>query len=317
MVTEKYTIQGSIEGSEKAQAEIFNKVMPEIDPIIPQTNPEEIRVINPIYGTPRSRHDINSQNTKFLAHSENRIVGYVECHNRLGSYNLHYPLILKEHRSKQTLNMLFRASYSLAKTNEAKRIYSVYNNKYDPIHFYLRNQKIAPIKSIQENKRLFILTDQLKYQITGFDFKPFKRDKIQELINFRYSKEGIGGRDLSEEELTSGFESGKYSPENSTLIYKNGKLVAWWSVRINSPPHDYDKSLKYPIGVLNELMIDTNYENLPELRKAMFKAGYEFLKAQKISEFRVWTSSSGEFYKEFGRYGFQLTGEGEYEYTYG
>ena len=68
--------------------------------------------------------------------------------------------------------------------------------------------------------------------------------------------------------------------------------------------------------VLNELALDTNYENLSELRKAMFKAGHKFLRAKEISEFRVWTSCSGEFYKEFENYGFQLTGEGEYEYTY-
>lgn len=316
MSIEKYTIQNSHEGDEKAQATIFNKVMPEIDPIIPPTKPEEIRIINPLYGTPRSRYEFGPENTKFLEHSENGIVGYTECYGRLGSYNLHYPLILKKHRSEETLNFLFRANYDLARKKEAKMIYSTYNDKYELVHAFLKNQKIAPIKSIHENRRLVIQTDQLNYRITGFEFKPFDRDKIEELINFRYSKEGIGGRDLSKEELASGFESGKYSPENSTLIYKNGRLVAWWSVRINSPPYDYDKSLKYPIGVLNELALDTNYENLPELRKAMFKAGYEFLKAQEISEFRVWTTCSGKFYKEFGEYGFQLTGEGEYEYNY-
>jgi hypothetical protein len=311
-----YLIRDSREGEENIKSDIFNKVMLKIDPNIPSIDSEEIRIRNPIYGNLRNRDEFGPENTKFLIHSDNGVVGYIEYYGRLGSYNLHYPLILKKHCSEYTLNLLFKAIYDLVRTKNARRIYSTYNNKYESIHTFFRNQKIAPIKSINENRRLAILTDQLDYNITGFVFVPFSRDKIDELINFKYSKEGIAGRDLSKEELVSGFKWGKYSPESSTLIYRNGKLVAWWSVRVNSPPYDYDKLLKYPIGVLNELVFDTNYEDLTELRKAMFKAGYSFLKTRKIPEFRVWTSCSGALYKEFGKYGFTLTGEGEYSYNY-
>ncbi|MFX0126257.1 MAG: hypothetical protein ACFFAE_21735 [Candidatus Hodarchaeota archaeon] len=316
MSNEKYTIRDYEEGDEKVQVSIFNYVMSRIDPNMPLTTPEEIRIRNPIYGSLRMGYEYESENIKFLIHSEDGIVGYAECYSRLGSYNLHYPLILKKHCREGTLNLLFKTNYDLAKSKNAKRIHSTYNNEYKEIHSYIKNQQIVPIKSISENKRLVILTDELNYNVTDFNFIPFNQDKIDDLLDFRYSKEEIVGRDLSREELISGFESGKYSPENSTLIFKNDRLVAWWSVRINSPPYDYDKTLTHPIGVLNELVIDFGYENLPELRKAMFKAGYKFLKSKEIPEFRLWASCSGQFFKEYANYGFRLTGEGEYEYTY-
>ncbi|MFX1506255.1 MAG: hypothetical protein ACFFDC_09075 [Promethearchaeota archaeon] len=316
MSIEKYSIQDYREGDEKFQASIFNTVIPRIDPKMPLTTPEEIRIWNPFYGSLRTGYGDETENIKFLLHSETGIVGYAECNGRLGSYNLHYPLILKKYCTETTLNLLFKANYDLAKSKNAKRIHSTYNSDYKEIHSFLRNQKIVPIKSIRENKRLTILTDELNYKITGFSFLPFHQDKIDDLLDFRYSKEEIAGRDLSKEELISGFKSGKYSPENSTLIFKNGKIVAWWSVRINSPPYDYDKTLTHPIGVLNELAIDFSYENLPELRKAAFKSGLKFLKSNEIPEFRMWAACTGQFFKEYENYGFRLTEEGEYEYVY-
>ncbi|MFX0016479.1 MAG: hypothetical protein ACFFB2_15765 [Promethearchaeota archaeon] len=316
MLNATFSIRDYHEEDEKDQADIFNKVMIEIDPNILPTTPEEIRIRNPIYGSLRIGYEYGSENTKFLEHSQKGIVGYAECYGRLGSYNLHYPLILRKYRSEETLNLLFKANYDLARSKNANRIHSTYNSKYEEIHEFLRNQKTAPIKSINENRRLVIQTDRLNYQLTGFKFVSFTPNKIGELIDFRYSKEGIVGRDLSKEELYLGFESGKYSPENSTLVYKNDTLLAWWSVGINNPPYDYDKLLKYSIGVLNELAIDTNYENLTELRKATFKAGYKFLKTKEIPEFRIWASCEGQFYKESEKYGFSPTGEGEFEYIY-
>ncbi len=312
----QYTISNSKKGDEEIQATIFNTVMREIDPNIPLMTPAEIKIRNPIYGSLRDGYEYNAENLKFLVHVEKGVVGYAESAARLGSYHLHYPLILKEHRFEDTLHLLFVAHYELAKSKKAKRIRAIYNKTYDEIHSFLRNQQVVPIKEIQETARLAISVEELDYPLSGYEFIPFTQEKIRELVEFRYSTKKIAGRDVSEVELQAGFESGKYSPENSTLIYHNGQLQAWWCVKINFPPHDYNKQLNHSIGVPNELIINLGVENLTDLRKAQFKAGYEYLRKKGVKEFRVWTPVTSAFYQEYDQYGFHLTGEGEYVYLF-
>ncbi|MHA2233065.1 MAG: hypothetical protein ACXAB4_11320 [Candidatus Hodarchaeales archaeon] len=298
------------EGDEKFQAEIYNEVMPDMNPKIRLLAPKEIKT--------RYKEDSEfiPEQVKILLNSKEEIVGYMKCRCRLGHYSLSHPLILKEYRSESTLNQLFKAIYDYIITNKPKTIRATYAHELKQAHEFIRNQKIAKIAEIRETQRISIPVANLEFKIPGYDLKPFTHDNIEKLVTFRYSKEEIRGSELSVERLTKAVENGEYSPENSSLVYQKDQLLGWWAVKINTPSTDYDPTLERPIGTLNGYVIDMSHGDMIGLRKALLTTGYRFLKKSSISEFRIWLITSSPFYDQCRDLGFEFTGEGEFVYEF-
>jgi hypothetical protein len=302
------TIRNYRKGDEKFLAEIYNKVMTEMNPNTRLLTPKEI--------SDRYKEDpeFTPGQVKILLTSEAEIVGYMKCRSRLRHYSLNHPLILKEYRSEATLTRLFQAIYDFIRTNRPKVIRATYAHELKPAHEFIRNQTIAKITETRETQRISISADYLDFETPGYDLKPFTESNIEELVEFRYSKGEIRGTELSNESLAKTVVTGEYSPENSFLVYQKGQLLGWWAVKINTPSTDYDPTLEQPIGVLNGYVIDLSHGDMIGLRKALLRTGFEFLKNNKISEFRIWLITASPFYEQCRDLGFEFTGEGEYVY---
>lgn len=307
MKNQELSVRSFQEGDEEFQAIIYNKVMREIDPQIPEITPEEMK-----------KHyeedpEFVPEGLKILVNSKNQVVGYAKCSSRLGSYSLQFPLILEEYRSEKTLSTLLEFMYLFARNKVPKSIRSTYLKKYEQIHDFFRNQKVININNIVVTQRLKLSVDKLNFELPGYKFEAFTPKDFDKLLSFRYSRESIIGRELSPEILKRYLKNKNYS---SSFIYQKGDLLGWGCVRINYPPNDYDKSLRYPIGVLSDFCYDSSHNDLLSLRKALFKSGFTFLHNNKISEFRVWTNDSSSIFEQRDKYGFELTGESELIYEF-
>jgi hypothetical protein len=314
MAEQKLILRDYQEGDEEIQAIIFNHVMMEM---VPDSPPLTSETIKDRYA---EHPEWTPKHVKVLVNPKDEIVGYAECQSRFGVYSLSYPLILKEYRSEESLHMLFRAIYEFAKNSEPKAIRATYVYEFEKAHEFLKSQQIAKIIETRETNRFSIPVDKLDFDTPGYTLKPFTEDDIEALVAFRYSKDeirgGVRGAEMTVENLAKSFERGDTSPENSALVYQRDKLVGWWNVRINPPSRDYDRSLTHPVGITNGYAMDMSHEDMIGLRKALFKAGFQFLKDNNVLEFRIWVLTASPFFNHFKELGFEFTGEGEFVYEF-
>ncbi|MFX1517162.1 MAG: hypothetical protein ACFFC6_12740, partial [Promethearchaeota archaeon] len=189
-----FLIRDFTKGDEESQAFIFNKVMKEIEPEIASLTAENIKTIHariPIF-TPG--------HIKFLIHPMGNICGYGESRGYVDTNYLDYPLIIKEYRNDITSNMLFEAIYSFAKVKYPEIAIAThsYLEKYTQVHEFFKKQKIAKIKRIQTAIQYAIPVDSLNFETPNYILKPFTKDDIEKLIEFRYSNnDNIVGSGIS------------------------------------------------------------------------------------------------------------------------
>ncbi|MFX1506256.1 MAG: hypothetical protein ACFFDC_09080 [Promethearchaeota archaeon] len=310
-----YSIKDFSDGDEESQAFIFNHVMKEIEPEIASLSGQDIKTIHarvPIF-TPG--------HIKFLTHPTRKISGYGECRGYVDTNYLDYPLILKEHRSDETLNMLFEAIYTFSKENypEIDIATHSYLQRYTEVHDYFQNQTIAKINRIQTAIQYTIPVDSINFETSDYDLKPFAKDDIEKLIDFRYSDNGnIIGNGLSVESLLRGFDSGRYSPEKSFFIYQNDNLLGWTSVSIHTPVNEAQsrRAIKHPIAVPGGFIRRLDHEDRLGLEKAMFKSAHDYLKKKGIIEFRLFVVSTSPYIDLCNKIGLKPTGEKEISYIF-
>jgi hypothetical protein len=321
MTEPEYSIRNFRGGDEKIMSEIFNQVITEFDTDFHKFSAEQIKHYQPFYGSHRNLNDYQSQDIKFLLNTNNTEKGYVEASNRFGRFVIHYPIVLRQNRSKKTLNMLFKSLVETILKRDPKSIRAIYNQKYKEIHNFFTTQinpSILKINKIHETKRLGIFVKDIDCSIDDFEIQPFTRYNIDTLVKFRNSSDEVLGTEVSVESLNQGFEDGKHTDENTFLIYNEDKLSGWVCAGINKPPFDYDKSLRQPIGVLRGIILDSSVV-LKSLRKALFCSVREFYHNKGIEEFRIWTKINNDpysFCNTYKDYGFKPTQEFEYEYDF-
>ena len=110
MTQEGLIIRNYEKGDEEAQAEIFNTVIVEMIP-----EPELIKAKKV-----QKRHEdsnFNPKQVQYLVNEDQKIVGYTECRINGGFHGIFYPMILKEYRSKETLDQLFKSLIPLINNN--------------------------------------------------------------------------------------------------------------------------------------------------------------------------------------------------------
>ncbi|MFX0126256.1 MAG: hypothetical protein ACFFAE_21730 [Candidatus Hodarchaeota archaeon] len=310
-----YLIRDFIDSDEESQAFIFNQVMKEIEPGIALLSSENIKTIQarvPIF-TPG--------HIKFLIYPTGKIIGYGECRGYVDTNYLDYPLILKEHRSDETLNMLFEAIYtfSQAKYPGIDIATHSYLERYTQVHEFFQNQDIAKIDRIQTAIQYTIPVDSLNFETPEYDLKPFTKDDIERLIEIRYSNNNnIIGDGLSVESLSRGVNSGRYSPEKTFFVYQNENFVGWTSVSIHTPVIEAQsrRAIKHPIAVPGGYIRRLDHEDRLGLEKAMLKSAYDYLKKSNITEFRLFVVSTSPFIDLCDEIGLKPTGEREISYIF-
>lgn len=311
----EYLIRDFSEGDENHQAFIFNQVMREIEPEIATLKTEDIMTIHnnvPIF-TP--------EHIKFLIHPNGEIIGYVECRGFVDTNYLDYPLILREYRSDETLNLLFKAIYTFTR-NRYPRIETAthsYLEKYEQVHSYFQKQTIAKIKRTQTAVQYAIPVNLLNFETPGYALEPFTENDIKKLVEFRHSsKDNIVGSGVSIESLSRGFKSGRYSPEKAYFVYQNNQLLGWTSVSIHTPINEAQsrRATKQPIAVPGGYIRRLDHEDRLGLEKAMFKAAYNYLMKEGITEFRLFVISGSPFIALGRKIGFKPTGEKEIGYFF-
>jgi hypothetical protein len=314
MNNSSFSIRNFTEGDEKIQASIFNQVMKEIEPDIAQLTSNDLKGIyakTPIF---------KPEHVRFLMNSNGEVIGYGECRGHIGIKYLDYPLVLREYRSINTLNMLFEANYIFVKENfpEYRIASHSYLEKFTQVHDFFQTQKIAQIKESHKAIRFSIPVDDLNIENPGYNVEPFIENDIEKLVKFRYSNDNIVGEGVTEKSLSKGFNSGKYSPEKSFLIYQNENIIAWTSTTIHTPINEaYSRrAMKFPIGVPNGYIIKYDHEDRLGLEKAMCKSAFEFLRKNGVSEYQIWIMSTSSLIDICEKIGFKHTGEEERGYTF-
>ena len=310
-----FLIRDFIKGDEESQAFIFNQVMKEIEPEIASLTEENIKTIHarvPIF-TPG--------HIKFLVHPIGNICGFCECRGFVDTNYLDYPLITKEYRNDITLSMLFEAIYSFVKIRYPGIAIAThsYLEKYMQVHEFFKTQKIAKIKRIQTAIQFAIPVDSLNFETPNYILKPFTKDDIEKLIEFRNSNNNnIVGSGISAESLIRGFNSGRYSPEKTSFVYDKDKLVGWTSVSIHSPVNEAQsrRAVKHPIAVPGGYIRKLDHEDRLSLEKAMFRSAYNYLKKKNITEFRVFVVETSPFIDLCDEIGLKPTGEREISYIF-
>ena len=311
----EFSIRDFSVGDENNQAFIFNQVMREIEPEITLLKAEDIKTIHknvPIF-TPG--------HIKYLTHSNGEIIGYDECRGFVDTNYLDYPLILKEYRSEDNLNMLFEAIYTFARNKYSGMDIAThsYLEKYEQLHSYFQKQNIAKIKRTQTAIQFAIPVNHLNFKTPGYNLKPFTKDDIEKLVEFRHSnKNNIVGNGVSVESLSRGLKSGRYSPEKTYFVYQNKKLLGWTSVSIHTPINEAQsrRAAKHPIAVPGGYIRRLDHEDRLGLEKAMLKSAYNYLKKNNITEFRLFVVSTSEFIDLGEEIGFKPTGEREIGYIF-
>ncbi|UCG01715.1 MAG: hypothetical protein JSW11_19150 [Candidatus Heimdallarchaeota archaeon] len=310
-----YSIRDFIDGDEESQAFIFNQVMKDIEPGISLLSAENIKTI-------QARVPIFSHgHIKFLICPNGKISGYGECRGYVDTNYLDYPLILKEHRSDETLNMLFEAIYAFSKSKYPGVAIAThsYLERYTQVHDFFQNQNIAKINRIQIAVQYTIPVESLNFETPDYDLKPFTKDDIEKLIEFRYSNNNnIIGDGISAKSLSRGFSSGRYSPEKTFFVYQNENLIGWTSVSIHTPINEAQsrRAIKHPIAVPGGYIRRLDHEDRLGLEKAMFKASYKYLKKKNITEYRVFVISTSPFIELCDEIGLKPTGEREISYIF-
>jgi hypothetical protein len=278
MTQEVLTIRNYEKGDEEAQAEIFNTVIVEMMP-----EPELIKAEKV-----RKRHEdpnFNPKQVHYLVNEDQKIVGYTECRINAGFHGIFYPMILKEYRSKETLDKLFKSIYQFAKEDCIQNpgtIESHYAYDFKKAHEYFKSQKIAKVVDTRHAREMRLPINEMDYDLsTDYESKPLTKDDFSTLVSYRKSKESIVGEEITLERLAERFDSGEMSEEDSFLIY--------------------NKTTVY--GNFEGMILDTDFSDGLSMRKAMVKATRKYFEKHNAKE--VVTSielnnPAIEYYKNLG-----------------
>jgi hypothetical protein len=296
MVQEELTIRSYEKGDEESQAEIFNKVIVEMipDPIL--IDAEKVR----------KRHeeaDFNPEQVKYLVTPDKKIVGYTECRIHGGFHGIFYPVILKEYRTKENLDKLFKAIYMFAREDLKKNpgtIESHYSFDFKTANEYFQTQSIVKIIEEKNAFEMGLSVAELGFDLPDeFEIKPLTEPNFENLISYRQSKETIVGEEFTMENLVERYESGEMSSENSFLIYWKGGLAGY--VRATPPEGEQSES---PVpAYLGGMILDREFSDGVNLRKAMLKATKSYFdkqKAERLTATILEDNPAVEFYKEIG-----------------
>ena len=310
MIQEELTIRSYEKGDEKFQAEIFNKVIVEMIPDPVLITAEKVR----------KRHEepeFNPEQVKYLVTQDNKIIGYTECRIHGGFHGIFYPVILKEYRSKENLDKLFKAIYKFAKKDLKKNpgtIETHYSTDFNSANEYFRNQTIAKIIEEKNAVQMSLAVKDLAFDLPAeFEIKPLTKEDFENLISFRESKETIVGSEFTMESLIDQFESGEMSSENSFLIYWKGALAGY--VQGSMPDREQTES---PINAhLGGMILDTEFSDGVNLRKAMLKATKSYFDKQKADQLVATILEDNPVLKFYKEIGFQVDKtRGSKHYTY-
>ncbi|MHA2226439.1 MAG: hypothetical protein ACXAC8_14615 [Candidatus Hodarchaeales archaeon] len=299
MVQETLTIRNYEKGDENTQAEIFNTVIVEMIPEPELITAEKVQ----------KRHEdpnFNPKQVQYLVNQDQKIVGYTECRIHGGFHGIFYPVILKEYRSKETLDRLFKAIYEFAKEDCKKNpgvIESHYANDFKKAHEYFKNQKIAKVVEIRDAREMRLPINEINYEISSdFDIKPLTKDDFSTLVKYRKSKESIVGEELTVENLTERFDNGVMSSEDSFLVYWKGDLKGYIHVGKHSPT-DRGQEDTTVYGSFEGMILDLEFPDGFSLRKAMIKGTKDYLdksNAKEVITSIELTNPAIEFYKKLG-----------------
>jgi ribosomal protein S18 acetylase RimI-like enzyme len=310
MVQEKLTIRSYEKGDEKAQAEIFNTVIVEMIPDPVLITAEKVR----------KRHEepeFNPEQVKYLVTPDNKIVGYTECRIHGGFHGIFYPVILKEYRSKENLDRLFKAIYEFAKEDIKKNpgtIESHYSMDFQTANEYFKTQTIAKIIEEKNAYEMGLPVTELAFDLPPeFETKPLTKADFENLITFRQSKETIVGNEFTMENLVDQFESGEMSSENSFLVYWKGVLAGY--VRGTIPEREQNESPTQ--AHLGGMILDREFMDGVNLRKAMLKATKSYFDKQKAERLVASIEEDNPAIKFYQEIGFQIDKtRGSKHYTY-
>ncbi len=157
---------------EEAQAEIFNTVIVEMIP-----EPELIKAEKV-----RKRHEdpnFNPKQVQYLVKEDQKIVGYTECRINSGFHGIFYPMILKEYRSKETLDQLFKIIYEFAKEDCKQNpgtIESHYSYDFKKAHKYFKSQNIAKVVDTRDAREMRLPTNEMDYDLSSdYESKPLTK----------------------------------------------------------------------------------------------------------------------------------------------
>ncbi|MFX0052295.1 MAG: GNAT family N-acetyltransferase [Candidatus Hodarchaeota archaeon] len=299
MVQESITIRSYEKGDEEAQAEIFNTVIVEMIPEPELITAEKVR----------KRHEdpkFNPKQVLYLINQDQKIVGYTECRISGGFHGIFYPMILKEYRSKETLDRLFKAIYEFAKEDCKKNpgtIESHYAFDFKKAHEYFKSQTIAKVKEIQEAREIRLPINEINYEISSeYEIKPLTRNDFSTLVEYRKSKESIVGDEVTVENLTERFDNGEMSSEDSFLVYWKGDLAGYLHVETNSPADRGQKDTTV-YGNFAGMIVDREFPDGVSLRKAMIQGAKDYFTKQNAKEMIgsiELNNPALEFYKKLG-----------------
>jgi ribosomal protein S18 acetylase RimI-like enzyme len=299
MTQEVLTIRNYEKGDEEAQAEIFNKVIVEMIPDPVLIDSEKVR----------KRHEepnFNPKQVQYLVNENQKIVGYTECRINGGFHGIFYPMILKEYRSKETLDRLFKTIYDFAKEDSKQNpgsIESHYSYDFKKAHEYFKNQKIAKVVETRHAREMRLSISKMDYELSAdYESKPLTKDKFAALVNYRKSKKSIVGEEITLERLTERFDSGEMSTEDSFLIYYKGDLKAYIRVGKYSPA-DRGQEDTTVYGNFEGMILDSDFQDGVNLRKAMIKAAKEYFEkynAKEVIASIELNNPAIEYYKKLG-----------------
>ena len=260
MSQNKISIRNYEKGDEISQAEIFNTVIVEMIPDPVLITAEKVR----------KRHeepDFNPEQVKYLVTPENKIIGYTECRIHGGFHGIFYPMILKEYRSKENLNRLFKAIYEFAKEDIKQNpgtIESHYSFDFKTANEYFKQQSIARIIDESNLNEMVLPIADLAFDLPSeFEIKSLTEADFENLIAYRHSKESITGEELTLENLVERFKSGEMSPDNSFLIYWKGAIVGYVRATIS----DQEQPGSPMRGYLGGMALDREFSDGVALRK--------------------------------------------------
>ncbi len=299
MVQESLTIRNYEKGDETAQAEIFNTVIVEMIPEPVLITAEKVQ----------KRHEdpnFNPKQVQYLVDQEQKIVGYTECRINGGFHGIFYPLILKEYRSKETVDRLFKAIYEFAKEDCKKNpgtIESHYAFDFKKAHEYFKNQKIAKVTEVQDAREMRLAINEIDYQLSPeFEIKPLTKEDFSALATYRKSKESIVGEEVTVENLTERFDNGEMSSEDSFLVYWKGELKGYIHAGKYSPAERGQEDTTV-YGNFEGMILDLEFPDGLSLRKAMIQGTKEYFNkhnAKEVTTSIVLTNPAIKYYKKLG-----------------
>lgn len=305
MTQEILTIRNYEKGDEEAQAEIFNTVIVEMIPEPELITTEKVR----------KRHEdsnFNPKQVQYLVNQDQKIVGYTECRIQGGFHGIFYPMILKEYRSKETLDRLFKAIYEFAKEDCKQNpgvIESHYSYDFKKAHEYFKNQKIAKVVEIRDAREMRLPINENNYEISSdYKSKPLTKDDFSKLVTYRKSKGSIVGEEFTLENLTERFDNGEMSSEDSFLIYWKGDLKGYIHIGKNSPA-DRGQEDTTVYGHFSGMILDLDFPDGLSLRKAMIIGAKDYFDKYNVKEVIATIELTNPVIENYKKLGFKISEE--------